>query len=102
MAGSRESWQNLKRESDGSEERPYRFFFFSSDRGEPAHVHVARDRKTAKFWLQPVRLDYNLGFATPNEPNKMAVLVQDHQSALLKAWHDYFKSRNGNRGGQGR
>jgi len=38
-------------------------FFFSSDRGEPPHVHVTRDRKTAKFWLQPVRPEYNLGFA---------------------------------------
>lgn len=80
---------------------PYRFFFFSSDRGEPPHVHVARDRKTAKFWLQPVWLEYNLGFA-PNELNKISALVQGHQAELLKAWHDYFKSGNGNRRGQAR
>jgi hypothetical protein len=42
---------------------PYRLFFFSSDRGEPVHVHVARERKAAKFWLQPVRLEYNRGLA---------------------------------------
>ena len=78
---------------------PYRFFFFSSDRGEPAHVHVARERKVAKFWLQPVRLAYNRGFAQ-NELNKIAALVQEHQAELLKAWHDYFKSGNGNGGGQ--
>ena len=53
----------------------YRLFFFSSDRGEPPHVHVTRDRKTAKLWLQPVRLEYNLGFA-PNESNKILALVQ--------------------------
>ena len=80
---------------------PYRFFFFSSDRGEPPHIHLARDRKTAKFWLQSVRLEYNLGFA-PNELNKISALVQEHQAELLKAWHDYFKSGNGNRGGQAR
>jgi hypothetical protein len=79
---------------------PYRFFFFSSDRGEPPHVHVARDRKTAN-WLQSVRLEYNLGFAA-NELNKISALVQEHQTELLKAWHDYFKSGNGNRGGQAR
>jgi len=27
---------------------PYRLFFFSSDRGEPLHVHVTRERKAAK------------------------------------------------------
>lgn len=80
---------------------PYRLFFFSSDRGEPPHVHVTRDRKTAKFWLQPVRAEYNLGFA-PTELNKISALVQEHQTELLKAWDDYFKSGNGNRGGQTR
>jgi hypothetical protein len=60
---------------------------------------VARDRKTAKFWLQPVRLEYNLGFA-PSELNK--ALVQEHQAELVKAWHDDFKSGNGNRGSQAR
>jgi hypothetical protein len=78
---------------------PYRFFFFSSDRGEPPHVHVTRDRRTAKFWLQPVRVDYNLGFA-PNELNKVSALVVEHEAELLKAWHDYFKSGDGNRGRQ--
>lgn len=80
---------------------PYRFFFFSSDRGEPPHVHVARDRKTAKFWLQPVRLEYNLGFAS-NELNRISALVREHHAELLKAWHEYFKSGNGNRDGDAR
>jgi len=35
---------------------PYRFHFWSADRAEPPHVHVERDRATAKFWLNPVRL----------------------------------------------
>jgi hypothetical protein len=34
---------------------PYRFLFYSSDAGEPLHVHVERDDNTAKFWLSPVR-----------------------------------------------
>lgn len=69
---------------------PYRFFFFASDRNEPAHVHVARERKTAKFWLSPVRVEYNYGFA-PNELTRIQGLVQQHEAELLKAWHDYFK-----------
>jgi hypothetical protein len=72
---------------------PYRFFFFSADRGEPSHVHVVRERKQAKFWLAPVRLEYNRGFAQ-NELNKIEALVRQHQAGLLKAWHDYFKSDN--------
>jgi hypothetical protein len=76
---------------------PYRFFFFSSDRGEPIHVHVGRDRKTAKFWLEPVGLEYNMGFAPP-ELNKVAALVQENQAELVRAWHEYFRPGNGSRG----
>ena len=68
---------------------PYRLFFFSSDRGEPVHVHVTRERKAAKFWLQPVRLEYNRGYAA-NELNKVEALVRQHEAELVKAWHDYF------------
>ena len=41
---------------------PYRFFFYSSDRAEPPHVHVERDENPAKFWLDPVRLQESGGF----------------------------------------
>ncbi|GAB4355991.1 MAG: hypothetical protein Fur0042_25270 [Cyanophyceae cyanobacterium] len=68
---------------------PYGFIFFSSDRGEPAHIHVKRDRQLAKFWLSPVSLAKNRGFKD-HELNEMARLVEDHEQQLLEAWHDYF------------
>ena len=80
---------------------PYRFFFFSSDRHEPIHVHVTRDRKLAKFWLAPVRTAYNYGFSE-TELNRIAAIVREHETALSKAWHEYFKRGNGNRRGQER
>ena len=50
---------------------PYRFFFYATDRNEPVHVHVARERKAAKFWMDPVRAAYNYGFS-PAELNRIA------------------------------
>ena len=35
---------------------PYRFFFYSNERGEPPQIHVQRDGSLAKFWLAPVAL----------------------------------------------
>jgi hypothetical protein len=72
---------------------PYRLFFFSSDRGEPIHVHATRDRKTAKFWLTPVRLEHNHGFSV-NELGKVEGIVRANESQLMQAWHDYFNSDN--------
>lgn len=68
---------------------PYKFVFFSSDRGEPVHIHVKRDRHVAKFWLEPVELDRNLGFAD-HEVNRIQRLVEEHQEFLIEAWHEYF------------
>lgn len=68
---------------------PYSFIFFSSDRGEPAHIHIKRDRQIAKFWLSPVTLEKNRGFKD-YELNKIAEIVEENQDILLEAWHDYF------------
>jgi hypothetical protein len=42
---------------------PYRFFFYSFDCSEPMHVHVERERKVCKFWLEPIALAANDGFS---------------------------------------
>src|SRR5436190_6760940 len=51
---------------------PYRFFFYASDRREPPHIHVERDDKVAKFWLEPVRLERSGGF-TRREINRVGM-----------------------------
>jgi hypothetical protein len=33
----------------------YRFFFYSREGKEPAHVHVEQAERYAKFWLNPWR-----------------------------------------------
>ena len=42
--------------------RGYRFFFFSLEGREPAHIHVAHAGRYAKFWLEPVDLANNRSF----------------------------------------
>jgi hypothetical protein len=44
---------------------------------------------------------YNYGFSQ-TELDRIAALVQEHEAALSKAWHEYFKHRSGNGGGQER
>lgn len=68
---------------------PYSFVFFSSDRAEPMHVHVKRDRDVAKFWLEPIELANNFGFGD-HEVNRIGRLVTEHQDFLIEAWHEYF------------
>ena len=43
---------------------PFRFFFYSNEDGEPAHIHIQRDRMLAKFWLKPVTMASSTRFYT--------------------------------------
>jgi hypothetical protein len=68
---------------------PYRFFFYSSDRFEPPHTHVQRDDFTAKFWLEPVRLEWSKGFPRA-ELRVIQAMIEENQLLLLEAWYEYF------------
>lgn len=68
---------------------PYRFFFYSSDGTEPPHIHVERDERQAKLWLDPVRLQESSGFRGA-ELNRVTALVGEHRVVLLEAWNEFF------------
>ena len=68
---------------------PYRVYYYSHDRGEPPHVHVDRDDSTAKFWLAPVTLAYNIGFRA-KELRDIRRLVSEHSAEFLEIWNDKF------------
>jgi hypothetical protein len=68
---------------------PYRFFFVSLDRGEPPHIHVRRENKVAKFWLDPVALQRTGGYSRL-ELNTIAAMIEEHRETLLESWHEFF------------
>ena len=68
---------------------PYRVYFYSHEGTEPAHVHVDRERFSAKFWLRPVGLASNHGFSA-HELNEIERLVESRKRELLEAWHGNF------------
>ena len=43
--------------------RSFRFHFYSDERNEPPHIHVAVPDGECKFWLEPVRLARNKNVA---------------------------------------
>jgi hypothetical protein len=67
----------------------YRLYFYSHEPNEPPHVHVDRDRLSAKFWLNPVSLARILGFGA-RELRQSERIVREDQTELLEAWNGYF------------
>jgi hypothetical protein len=70
---------------------PYRFFFYSNENGEPAHIHIQRERMLAKFWLKPVVLASSTRFSS-QELKQLETMVTENQVTLLEAWNEYFSS----------
>lgn len=68
---------------------PYRFYFWSHEPNEPPHIHVDREKFSAKFWLHPIALARNIGFRA-HELRQLQTLVVKHQTEFLEAWHGHF------------
>lgn len=67
---------------------PYRFFFYSFDCNEPKHVHTQRERLVCKFWLDPISLSRNEGYA-PRELNRIRQLIEAHYTQITEAWDEH-------------
>ena len=68
-----------------------KFFFFSNegDPREPLHIHVRCHGARAKFWLGPVAIAENIGFAA-HELAELVRVVSDNQEQIERAWHEHF------------
>ena len=67
---------------------PYRFFFVSFDCGEPQHVHVERDGRACKFWLEPLVPENNKGFRR-HELTHIRQLISSNLLLILDAWEQH-------------
>jgi hypothetical protein len=67
----------------------HRFFFYSRETNEPAHIHVQTAEKSAKFWLDPVALARSVGY-NQSELNRLHELVEHYRDTFQEAWDDYF------------
>jgi hypothetical protein len=73
---------------------PYRFFFYSFDCNEPMHVHVQRERMICKFWIQPMALARNQGFAA-KELNTIREIITRNRKWIMEAWYEHCGANAG-------
>ena len=72
---------------------PYKFFFYSREAGEPAHIHVEAGEKEAKVWLANLHLAMSYGFK-PHELTELLALVKEHRALFLEAWDEFFSTKS--------
>jgi uncharacterized protein DUF4160 len=70
---------------------PYRAFFYSNERDEPAHVHVRSGNKEVKIWLHDLSVAVRVGFAA-HELGDIIRYLRAHREQLVAAWNDHFRN----------
>lgn len=66
----------------------YRFFFYINDH-TPPHIHVEKERSTAKFNLQNVELLKSRRF-NAKEIREIRKLVLENSELFKSKWDEYF------------
>jgi hypothetical protein len=69
--------------------RGHKFRFFSSDMQELPHVHIAKDRKSAKVWLQSLEVEYAHGY-NERELNALLAVVAENRDEWIRSWNEFF------------
>lgn len=70
----------------------HRFHFFSNegDPREPVHIHVTKDRDTARFWIKPdVALAYSKGFGA-KVLSQLVSVIESRVEEIERTWNDDF------------
>ncbi|HET6512849.1 MAG TPA: DUF4160 domain-containing protein [Candidatus Kapabacteria bacterium] len=70
--------------------RGFRFFFYSSENGEPPHIHVEKDEAEAKYWLLPVSEVFADGF-TKAQLRFIRETITENRDLFVNSYHAYFK-----------
>ena len=65
--------------------RGYRFWFYQADLDEPPHVHVGKQGKEAKYWVDPIGLARARRFR-PHELNEIKGILMAHREDIMDAW----------------
>jgi hypothetical protein len=67
------------------------FFFYSNEGQEPVHIHVRKAGGFAKFWLDPVELDYAQGMKI--QDLKVAEnLIIENKNLIEEKWNEIHGS----------
>jgi len=69
----------------------FRFFFYSNENNEPAHIYIEKGDAESKIWLEPeIREEYSMGFS-PKEKKTILDIIKDNLELLKNKWNEFFR-----------
>jgi hypothetical protein len=67
------------------------FFFYANEGNEPMHIHVRKAGGFAKYWMEPIELEFSQGMKV--QELKMAEeLIKEHVELIKNRWYEVHGS----------
>lgn len=63
------------------------FFFYTNESQEPMHIHVRKAGGFAKFWIEPVELEFSQGLKI-NDLKKAQELINENLDLIKSRWYE--------------
>ena len=63
------------------------FFFYANEGGEPLHIHVRKAGGFAKYWIEPIELEFSQGMKV-NDLKIAEQLIIEHLELIIKKWYE--------------
>ena len=67
------------------------FFFYANEGAEPVHIHVRRAGGFAKYWIEPLELDFSQGLKV-SELKEAEDLIKENIELIKQKWHEVHGS----------
>lgn len=67
----------------------YKFRFYASDGPEPPHIHVVKDERSAKVWLETMELAYSRGY-NKREIAEFSAKIAENRADWMEKWNEFF------------
>ena len=67
------------------------FFFYSNEENEPMHIHVRKAGGFAKYWMEPIELEFSQGMKV-NDLKLAEKLITKHVELIKTKWYEVHGS----------
>ncbi len=67
------------------------FFFYANEGNEPIHIHVRKAGGFAKYWIEPIELEFSQGMKV-SELKTAEVLITENVELIKNKWHEIHGS----------
>jgi hypothetical protein len=67
------------------------FFFYANEGNEPMHIHVRKAGGFAKYWIEPIELEFSQGMKV-KDLKTAGKLIKEHVKLIKEKWNEIHGS----------